>query len=78
MSKEGRASLTHSHLSELLFYQEGGREGVVSRESLFDLISLFCRRLGKQTAEATSRLGSTPHLGLRFPAPPPHTHSLHS
>lgn len=45
----------------------------MSRESLFDLISLFCRRLGRQTAEATSRLGSTPHLGLRFPAPPPHT-----
>lgn len=46
----------------------------MSRESLFDLISLFCRRLGRQTAEATSRLGSTPHLGLRFPAPPP-THT---
>lgn len=43
MSKGGRASESHSqthHLSELLFYQEGGREGVVSRESLFDLISL--------------------------------------
>lgn len=47
----------------------------MSRESLFDLISLFCRRLGRQTAEATSRLGSTPHLGLRFPAPPTHTHT---
>lgn len=79
MSGEGRgASLTQQtrHLSELLFYQEGGREGVVSWESLFDLISLFCRRrLGRQTAEPTS------WAELKLPTwgcgslPPPHTHT---
>lgn len=47
-----RKSKSHSqtrHLSELLFYQERGGGRREQGESLFDLISLFCTRLGRHS-----------------------------